>query len=236
MRSASTFSIGPFNTVKHETHHPKKQGKRHSLLTAGFSLIELIVAIGIFIVLTSVLLFNYNKFGNRLTLDILSHQIAGWIRDAQVSAMSVRIDRTGAGKYPGYGVHFDATPADAFIYFADTYAPDKQYNAVSGACGAALAECEKQIKILQKNRVELICGAATTPTKPQGRCPVGFEELLAADIVFIRPNPDANIIGRYLPASPVATTSYSHVNITIVTPIGYRRTIGAWTTGQIYVQ
>ncbi len=236
MRVVLIFLIGPFDTVKRETHHPKKQATPHPLFIAGFSLTELIVAIGIFIVLTSVLLFNYNKFGNRLTLDILSHQIAGWIREAQVSAMSVRIDRTGAGKYPGYGVHFDATPANAFIYFADTYAPDKQYNAVSGACGAALAECEKRIMIYQNNRVELICGAATTPPKPQGRCRTGFEELLAADIVFTRPNPDANIIGRHLPAAPVATTSYSHVNITIVTPIGYRRTIGAWTTGQIYVQ
>lgn len=212
-----------------------------SRFTAGFSLTELIVAIGIFIVLTSVLLFNYNKFGNRLTLDILAHQIAGWVRDAQVSAMSVRTDRTVSGKYPGYGVHFDSvtTPVNlstSFIYFADSNVADKQYNSASGACGTALAECEKQIKILQKNRVERICGAATIPAKPRGNCPVGFEELLAADIVFTRPNPDASIIGRYTPATPVATTSYSHVIITLVTPILYRRTVGVWTTGQIYVQ
>ena len=224
--------------MKHETHHPAKQGSKPSLFIAGFSLTELIVAVGIFIVLTSVLLFNYNKFGNRLTLDILAHQIAGWVRDAQVSAMSVRTDRTVSGKYPGYGIHFDSvtTPVNlstSFIYFADTYYPDKQYNSASGACGSALAECEKQIKILQKNRVELICGLGTA--HPQGSCPVGFEQLLGADIVFTRPNPDASIIGKWGAAS-TATSSYAQVTVTLVTPILYRRTVGMWTTGQIYVQ
>lgn len=226
---------GHFNTVKHETHHVLERGRRPSFFVAGFSLIEMIVAVSIFIILSSVLLFNYNKFGNRITLDMLSHQIAGWVRDAQVSAMSVRADRVGAGKYPGYGIHFDANPADSFIYFADTNSADRQFNSASGACGAALSECEKQIKILQKNRVELICGSVTIPAKPQGRCPANFEELLGVDIVFTRPNPDASIIGRYLPG-PTATTSYAQVSITLVSSIGYRRTVGVWTTGQIYVQ
>jgi hypothetical protein len=147
--------------------------------------------------------------------------------------MSVRADRVGAGKYPGYGIHFDANPATSFIYFADTNAPDKQYNAASGACGAALAECEKQINILQKNRVELLCGYGTA--HPQGRCPADFEELLGVDIVFTRPNPDANIIGKWGVAN-TATSSYAQVSMALVSSIGYRRTVGVWTTGQIYVQ
>lgn len=204
--------------------------------TAGFSLLELIVVIGIFVVLTSTLLFNYNKFGNRLTIDILAHQIAGWVRDAQVSAMSVRLDRVGSGKYPGYGVHFDATPSDAFIYFADVCHPDKQYNPQTGDCAAAFPELEKEIKILQRNRVERICGyLPSNPGGVQGQCPPNHNELLGVDVVFTRPNPDANIIGKYGAAS-TATTTYASVNISIVSTIEYRRMISMWTTGQISVQ
>ena len=59
-------------------------------LQKGFSLVELVVAVSILIILTLTFLFSYSSFDRRVTVDILAHQIAVWIHDAQVSAMSVR--------------------------------------------------------------------------------------------------------------------------------------------------
>lgn len=212
-------------------HHMKVSRQR------GFTLVEMLVAIGVFVILTSVLLFNYNNFNKRLSLDILAHQLAQWVRDAQVSAMSVRQARTSViAKYPGYGLHFDVATPLQFQYFADLDG-DKQYDPLTGGqkCGdPGSIECEKAINVLQGNRIEMICGSASSPIPhPQGSCPSGMETLQSLNIVFLRPNPDASIIGEHLLNS---TTTYARADIMITTPKGYRRTVEVWTTGQISVQ
>lgn len=198
----------------------------------GFTLLEMLVAMAIFVVLTSVLLFNYNNFNNRVSLDILAHQIAQWARDTQVSAMSVRPSRTDLTKFSGFGLHFDITTPASFIYFADLNG-DKQYAPLVGAqkCGDPGVECEKVIMINKKNTVEKLCGL-TSPVHAAGVCPTGLDEVQKFDIVFTRPNPDAAITGFI----GVPSYQYSHADITVVSPTGYRRAIQIWTTGQISVQ
>ena len=56
------------------------KNKKHG----GFSLIELLVAISIFLILSTTLLFNYNGMNLRLTLDMLAHQTAQWVRETQL--------------------------------------------------------------------------------------------------------------------------------------------------------
>jgi prepilin-type N-terminal cleavage/methylation domain-containing protein len=198
----------------------------------GFTLVEMLVAMAIFITLTSVLLLNYNNFNTRLNLDILAHQIAQWSRDAQVSAMSVRPSRTDLTKFSGFGLHFDASIPTSFIYFADLNG-DKRYAPLTGSqkCGDPGVECEKRIQILKKNSIEQICGS--TLGHAQGTCATGLESVQNLDIVFTRPNPDASIIGEYVVGAPFP---YAHADITVISPKKYRRTIQVWTTGQISVQ
>lgn len=212
--------LHPFSSIKKVSTH------------RGFTMLEMIVAMSIFIVLTSVLLFNYNSFNNRITLDILAHQIAQWTRDTQVSAMSVRPSRTDLAKFSGFGLHFDIAARTSFIYFADLNG-DKQYAPLTGLqkCGDPGIECEKVIQILKKNSIEKLCGL-TSPPHAAGVCPLGLDEVEKFDIVFTRPNPDAAITGFI--GAP--SFQYSHADITIVSPAQYRRTIQVWTTGQISVQ
>ncbi len=206
-------------------------------LEGGFSIIELIAAVSIFIVLTTTLLFNYNSFNKHVTLDTLAHQIAQWVRDAQVSAMSVKRSNTSATPFPGYGLHFDMATPNQFIYFADLDG-DKTYDPpiLPAKCGDALEECEKGISMLKGNTIVALCGEVTLPAIPSltATCGGTLGTSQVFDVVFTRPNPDANIIGDLNGVS--FPTAYDRALVTVSSPLGYKRTIEVWTTGQISVQ
>lgn len=200
----------------------------------GFSLIELVVAMSIFVILTTTFLFNYNSFNKHVTLDTLAHQLAQWVRDAQVSAMSVKRAGTSIGDFPGYGLHFDVATPDKFIYFADLNR-NKQYDPllVGQKCGDPLVECEKEINLLQGNKILSLCGEAQSGSALTIQCDT-LDTSKTFDIVFTRPNPDANIAGDLNGVS--FPTSYSRAEINVTSPLGYKRTVEVWTTGQISVR
>ena len=203
----------------------------------GFSLIELVVAITIFIALTTTLLFNYNSFNKHVTLDTLAHQIAQWVRDAQVSAMSVKRSNTSITPFPGYGLHFDITTPKKFIYFADLN-NNKKYDppVLPAKCGDPLEECEKEIDMFQGNTLDSLCGEVSAPAFPAltPLCGGTLGTSQTFDIVFTRPNPDADIGGDQ--NSTTSPVSYDRADITVASPFGYKRTVEVWTTGQITVQ
>lgn len=207
-------------------------------LQKGFSILELIVAIGIFIVLTTVLLANYNSINRRLALDTLAHQIAQWVRETQVSAMGVRPQ---AGEFNrGFGLHFSMADPTQFVYFADFPAApslhgNKIYDGLGEfSCGDVGTECVQAISVLQGNAVALLCGELGPAQVPsfQGACPSGHDELSAVNIVFLRPDPDAAIFGY----SGGVLKEYGNAKIRVRSVVDHERTISVWTTGQVTVE
>src|SRR3989344_213741 len=143
-------------------------------IARGFTIIELLVSIGIFLILTTSFLFSYNGFNNRIGLETLAQQIGQWMRDAQVSAMSVRYT-TGGATSPGYGLHFATATPDRFIYFADKNATHV-YDAGD--------ELEREVLLYKGNVVSSLEGQiGVNPLSSVGKF----------DIVFTRPDPDAII-------------------------------------------
>ena len=61
-----------------------------STLQSGFTLVEMLVAVAIFAIISSVLLANYPEFRSRAALDNMAHQVALEFREAQVFGISVR--------------------------------------------------------------------------------------------------------------------------------------------------
>ncbi len=187
----------------------------------------MIVAMSIFIMLTSVMLFKYNTMNTRLTLDTLAHQIAQWTRETQVSAMSVK---SHVGSYnTGYGLHFDTTVPTQFIFFADLDG-DKKYTP-GGTCGDAASECVQVVNLLKGNTISMLCGESKG--NAQGGCSAGLESLIDTDIVFTRPDPDAYINGEY---SLGNRNNYARNQITVQAVTGYNRMVEVWTTGQVSVK
>lgn len=211
------------------SHTTRKE--RKGTTARGFSLVELIIAVGIFMIISTALLFNYSSFNSRIQLDTLAQQIGQWVRDAQVTAMSVRQAVGSTTQFPGYGLHFDMANTGQFIYFADLNG-NRIYDA-GGTCGTAGVECEKVIKLLKGSRIVSLCGL-TNGQASTAACPNPLGASSQFDIVFKRPNPDALITGDKNGSN--FPTTYSQAIIKIASVKNYQRTIEVWLTGQISVR
>jgi prepilin-type N-terminal cleavage/methylation domain-containing protein len=210
----------------------QKHMKERSSKEGGFTFIELLVAISILLVLATAMLFNYNSMNVRLTLDTLAHQAAQWVRETQVLAMSVKQTSGGVNTFPGYGLHFERATPDQFVFFAD-FDGDKSYAPIPGgsACGDAGVECQKVIKLLKGNKITKLCMSGTVVSATLDCGPNYFASVL--DVVFTRPDPDANINGT---DSLGASIGVAMGRVTITAPSAYSRTVEIWTTGQVSVQ
>ncbi len=147
----------------------------------GFTLIEMITVLGIFMVMTSIVLFNYNRFTNDTILTNMAYEVALSVREAQIYGVSVRKPSgdTSAEFNSPYGIHFidvaDGTPS--YFLFADTN--DNGVYDGGPTCTPGGGECvipyatQKDIRIV------------SVLTKAGGGCTEGD-----LSIVFRRPNPE----------------------------------------------
>jgi prepilin-type N-terminal cleavage/methylation domain-containing protein len=211
---------------------------------SGVTLIELIVVIAIFAIVSSVLLFNYSDFSTNVSIRNLSQEVALSVRKAQTYATSVKgIENTNLSTrdYPSYGISFslDATSGPfepntkQFVLFADvpsifgTLLPNKQYE-TNGTCGVIEpgSECIENFSINTSDSIIEFCTDVT-----------GCVSSGSIDITFRRPVPDAIIC--YKSSSSDTTclnTTISNVDIVLQSAKGLRRTVSVWNTGQISVK
>lgn len=214
---------------------PKANKKVYSCYAArnrGFSFIELTVSLAIFTLLTGAVMLSQSTLNNRLNIESLSQQIAQWVRDAQISALSVRRTTQSSVYTSGYGLHFDIATPNQFIYFADRDKNGK-YETVSTS-GGPNDEIEQTVSLLQGYSISLLC--VVNSGTSGSSCPSGLGALSngklqtsVLDVTFKRPNPDAVMKGS------VNGQTYSPSYITISSPKGYNRTIVVYATGQVSI-
>ncbi len=184
-------------------------------------MVELMVTLAIFVVMTSTVLANYPSFNNKIGLEILAQNIALSIREAQVYGISIRAEGLQASaRAPAYGVHFygavtdlrDQTHTSAasgggrqYIIFADGNG-NKQYDGTDrgGACQSGpgdVAECVNVFTLSGPSEIGIICSNLHTDNatlseverlkKNIDQCKLS--PILTADVTFKRPNPEAYI-------------------------------------------
>lgn len=167
------------------------------------TLVELVVVLAIFVVVSGLTIFEYQNFRSSASAQTLADDIALSIRKAQSFAIGVR--SANADFSSGFGIHFSigqnySNPFSgsnkSFILFADM-GPDanKSYDYDSSSnCDlmsvSALNECFEKISI---DSAEVVSGIylygsddAITASAPLQIDPNG-----SLDIVFLRPEPDA---------------------------------------------
>jgi type II secretory pathway pseudopilin PulG len=204
---------------------------------SGLSMIELIVTVGIFVTITSVVLASYPKFGSRIVLSNVAYQIALSVRQTQTYGLSVKEFGTSS-VFPGYGIYFPNPINDnkSFTIFADING-DKKYNLL--ACGANGSECLEKFTIQSSEAVYALCGNLKKDGIPKfntisdaniSNC----RSINSLHVSFTRPDPDANITA-YM-GGTTYNSSYSDSEIVIANPRGDVKTIVIWPTGQIYVE
>ena len=179
------------------------------LHVSGFTLVELLVSVAIFTLITTTAVFNNAQFNGNVLLTNLAYEVALSVRQAQFYGITVKQSSTNTFD-AGYGIHFDtATPA-AYILFEDKPTPDKTYTA---------NEALETYTLRKGNTISKVCvtNVSRTCLSPGS----------TVDITFIRPNPDAYI--RY------QGSFYSQAEICVSSPLGNKRKVVVESTGQISV-
>lgn len=205
--------------------------KKHRNTRSGFTLIELMVTVGIFVLLSTVALVNFRQVDNSLILQNVAHQVALVVRKAQISGISVQGIKSGTSTvFPSYGVNFDITgppPHNFFRLFADlpTGLGNGVFNGI--ACPGAIVlgdECVQKYTLAEGYTIKELWG--DKKTTPPGT------SLTNLDITFRRPNPDALMIGN----TGTPPSGFSDGEIVIQSRLGQTKTIIIWKTGQISIE
>jgi len=216
-----------------------KKNKTPSTMS-GFTLMELVVVMGIFIIITTILLVNHTKFNSDIVLQNITHNVALTVRQAQTYGMSVKGYGTGVSTlFPGYGTYFNITLPREFYLFADSDGDKNMLNNPTD-CVQGVEECSE--KILLKGGGEYIyaiCGNLKNDGVPvfntiddvEGIPNCNIMDTL--NIVFTRPDPDAYISGY---VDGTGYVYYSDAEIVIASPNKDVKTVVVWSTGQISVE
>ena len=192
----------------------------------GFTLVELLVTIVIFVILTGVTLFNQKGFDNTVLLKNLAYDIALTIRQAQTYGVNVKESQV-SGKFSSYGVYFNTTTNNkSFVLFADNgknnstgyyiLVPDGKFSG-SMDCPSNDNECLQKYLLKQNAYISNLCVGTSIDN-----C-ANVSELT---IYYKRPDPDAVIND---------TNSYSEITVSSATNSA-SSTIVVTGPGQIYIK
>ena len=175
----------------------------------GFSLVELLVVVAIFAMISGLILANHSRFNSSVLLGSLAYNIALSIREAQVYGLSVK--QFSDEFQVGYGVHFDIDNPDQYLLFADVFQggpPNKIFDA-----GDSIIET---FTVGRGHVITKFCGVHSSESQcSDGSTATTIDHL---DIVFFRPEPDAFI-------SSVEPGYYSRATVVVSSPNANTRTI-----------
>jgi prepilin-type N-terminal cleavage/methylation domain-containing protein len=193
----------------------------------GFTLVELMVTISIFMVISSVVLYENSKFNSSILLTNSAYEVALTVRQAQVYGVASRKVTIGGfaggattvgGKTAyqiGYGLYFDDSTADKskrFILFADVNS-NSQYDAGEEITTSTFNRDIKVSDLCFQYSGSWHCNGASDS---------------AATIIFKRPNPEPAVFKNntnspgisYIKIRLKSDTNASAVRCVIVNSIG----------------
>lgn len=195
----------------------KKHTKRSlfTSVTKGFTIIELLVSVGILAVISSVVLANHTRFNGSVLLESLAYDIGLSIREAQVFGVSVR--QYNSQFQIGYGVRF--ADSQSYSLFADVN-QNKRFDDED--------EIIQNYALQNGFRIQKFCGVMADG---QIDCSTDSSAPIThLAVVFLRPDPDAFMSSNEL------GVSYSQGRVTVVSPGGDTREVEIASTGQISIK
>ena len=221
-----------------------KQYSRYNILmtgskSKGFTILELMVSVAIFVFMTSILIAKFGNFNQSTLLTNLIYDVALAIRTEQTSSIGAVNSGNGTSlfQYP-HGVHFTtlATPADPatdntkIIQFSDVNS--------SGIYDTSGDIVENTYTITRGASVSFLC------IGDESNCSIGkrlstTKSLQSVDITFKRPDPSAIIVCSTLDtACPSSGSDHQpsvYVEIGIPGVSGGTRAVVVTNNGQVYI-
>jgi prepilin-type N-terminal cleavage/methylation domain-containing protein len=228
----------------------QKSHKKFNLHNLGFTMVEMLVVVGIFTVLTATVIFQYGNFNSQTIMTNMAYEVALATRQAQVFSLGVR-GQSGINNFDNrYGVYFDTNMTEKdFVFFIDYGEEGSPESANSicdneipngdgeGNCFACITgdECLEKFTLTRDITLDKIClvdGNDPLASDDSGDCASGADSVSAATITFERPNPDAIIRDP----NNVSEDSYKSAAIILTTRFGDQRAVVIKSTGQISVE
>lgn len=187
-------------------------------MSRGFTVIELLVTIGIMAVITGTVLGNYPQFSRRLNIERETQIVALSLREAEERA--IRTQRAGGGFQAPFGVHFDLASPKQYIFFADTGGVSDFYDT---------GEELEVISMGRDVRLDHIC-------KHEKNILLGVDcGISSLSVTFRRPAPLIEIHG--VSGGPIEDLGEPDFEIYVKTEDGsLSQTIVVWTTGAISIE
>lgn len=203
-------------------------------VSAGFTLIEMLVVIGIIVVISGVVFANNVRFGGIVQLQNLAYDIALSIRQSQVYGISVQRFNTSTTFAAAYGMYFACTSnpcspmSNTYVLFGDVNSP---LNGIYDP-GGAIPE------IVQSTTIQSGYGISGLYVTPYGGSEIGVTRL---DITFRRPDPDACIsknsdVVTFNSKGRCVGGTNELARIEVSSPRGDKKNILVYSSGQISVQ
>src|SRR4051812_19475908 len=90
---------------------------KKSTTKAGFTLLELLITLGIFVIITTLVLANDRRFGNTVNITSLAYDVALSVREAQTYGFAVKGSSNTFNNY--YGIHVDMGNLPSYLIFVD---------------------------------------------------------------------------------------------------------------------
>lgn len=187
----------------------------------GFTLVELLISISIFTLITTVSVFNYSSFNSSVALTNLAYEIALSVRQAQFYGITVKQSSSALVAEElfssGYGVHFERNSA-SYVLFEDKSVVNHVYSPST--------ELLETYTIQKGNKIAKMCvnslsGLDCTPT--------------SLDLSFVRPNPDTYMAVGMNGNPAVLDLLKNKAIICLTSPKGDYRKVVVESTGQISV-
>jgi prepilin-type N-terminal cleavage/methylation domain-containing protein len=190
----------------------------------GFTLIELLVSVGIFAMMTALLVSKYGNFNQSVLLTNLAYDVALTLRTAQTYGVSIRGQGTGDASFLyGYGVHISdqAGENQRLTFFATPTIVDDVYDGKNVDGDLEIS----RYAIKRGARVSDVCAGT------EANCQ---NVAINLDITFKRPDPNAVIcIGA---APPSMECNKEFAKITLEGTDGSLRHVTIRKNGQISVE
>ncbi len=222
----------------------------------GFALVELLVAVVLFGLISTFVIVAYSRISGQLFLTTLAYEIGLSFREAQSYGVSVHqfkeVGQLVETFDVGYGVHFDSLDDRTYAFFSDKggVAGDAQFNGEFGTAYnetgcLSTKECMSVVRLEKGNRVVKFCGVLfgdggrdAVDSKKQEECnlnslPNTNNVISFLDVTFLRPNPDAIITTSQTVA---VRRKYKAARVYLLSPTGEKRVIEVVSTGQISIK
>lgn len=200
--------------------------------SAGFSLIEFIVSIGIVLVILSIVVSNQSTYTDGIALSNLADEISSTISQAQTYGVGVR-ELTPGIFSAAYGLTFSlrSFPSGSnkdYIYFADKIPKNGIYDGDWSCPTGDSSECLLKTPILQNNIISDICVVRSVGAD---QCSVG-----RVDVSFTRPTPEPRLLFFNQGGESLNLPNTIGARIELRSPAGAERSVTVYNTGQITAQ